>query len=74
MVLLQTRIAQPLVVNDCILSELINDKVSGIYQTWFPTLLESFLTVQVRKNKFLTQESSQNINVTFLQTRERPRS
>ena len=37
--------------DDCILPKLINDKVLGIYQTWFPNLLESFLIVQMRKKE-----------------------
>ena len=40
---------QPMVDNDCILPKLNNDKVSGIHQTWFPNLVESFLVVQMRK-------------------------
>ena len=45
--LLQTKLAQPLVDNDCIFNELINEKLLVIYKTWFPTLLEAFLTVQM---------------------------
>ena len=51
---------QPLVNNDCILPNPICDKLSEIYQNWFPTLLvESFLTVEmIKKQKILTKESS----------------
>ena len=43
--------SQPLVDNGGILLNLINDKVLNFYQTWFPSLLESFLTVQIEKKK-----------------------
>ena len=46
---------QPVVDKYCILSKIINDKVLGIYQTWIPTLLESFLTVQIRKQEEFNQ-------------------
>ena len=37
----------------------MSDKVLGIFQIWLPTLLELFLTVQMReKEESFTQESS----------------
>ena len=59
MILIRTRIAQPLVDNYCVLPKLLTDKVMGIYQTRSPNLLESFLVVQMKKKDNSTEESSQ---------------
>ena len=47
---------QPLLDNDLQLTKTITDKVIGILQTWLPTLLETFIAVQMREKE---EESSQ---------------
>ena len=61
---------QSLVNDYYILSRLVTDKVMGIVQTWLLTLLESFLPVQMRKNRRLVHKNHHvNLNVTILQTK-----
>ena len=38
---------QLLLNHDSIIPKIITDKVMGIFQIWFPTLLESFLTIHI---------------------------
>ena len=51
--LVELKLPQPLEDNDFILPKLIPDKLIGIFHTWLPNLLESFLTVQIgQKGEF----------------------
>lgn len=47
--------------NDIYLLKLKPDKVFVVFQTHIPTLLESFLTVQIRKKESETKKNITNI-------------